>query len=560
MALIKRCGLCGETKFKSFRKRRMELNYCMKCGSIHQIVKMSETQYNQFYEKDYHDKHQKDLGRQSYKERYNHDIHIGQARLQKYSHFIPYRGKLLDVGSGNGAFVDLTREMGYTSYGVDYVNHKWTYYGSLNDVKFPTEYFDVVTIHDVLEHFVDPLKTLKEARRVLKPGGRLIVDFPNYFSEAGKHHWRPIQHLWYFTEPQVKELLEKAGFYMTEVDYPIASKMVFYAYNSKSSASDTKILLLPGMGDIYWVLTKLESFMKENNITLPQVYVWDFDGRPRSLEFLQKFPFVKAAGYWRGKIDHKLLYDTYTEDRAWMVPNYQGFDYYFSANGFLHMGKSLEDIDEYKTDWYVPRFETMEEVNYGKEFRRENGKYIVAFFSEMGMFAHWIKHLNFIEIHKMLKAVYEATGHKIILTGCHWDRSFNDKLLQMNRDEFLVDMVGKTSSDDLFGMIKASKGMIGWCGGNTIMATIFKKPTIMFWSEYFKDPNFYTNSCPPESLGKWYFPLKVEDFNLSEIIKIAKENFNGKPIHTTGDRGRILGVNENPPEHEGKGFAQGSFF
>lgn len=47
--------------------------------------------------------------------------------------------------------------------------------------------FDVVIMNDFMEHIYDPEGALKEALRVLKPGGRIYINFPPYFHPTGAH-------------------------------------------------------------------------------------------------------------------------------------------------------------------------------------------------------------------------------------------------------------------------------------------------------------------------------------------------------------------------------------
>ena len=55
------------------------------------------------------------------------------------------------------------------------------------DIPYDDESFDVVVSHDVLEHIADPLSSMREIRRVLRPGGLSLNVFPVYFG-AMSHH------------------------------------------------------------------------------------------------------------------------------------------------------------------------------------------------------------------------------------------------------------------------------------------------------------------------------------------------------------------------------------
>jgi 2-polyprenyl-6-hydroxyphenyl methylase/3-demethylubiquinone-9 3-methyltransferase len=94
--------------------------------------------------------------------------------------------KLLDLGCGDGFTIRLIKQDGDVS-GIDIdpiaVNRARARgiegrIGSASSIPFPNESFDIVTSIEVLEHLEDPLSAVKEARRVLKPGGSLIVTTP----------------------------------------------------------------------------------------------------------------------------------------------------------------------------------------------------------------------------------------------------------------------------------------------------------------------------------------------------------------------------------------------
>ncbi len=59
---------------------------------------------------------------------------------------------------------------------------------SSEKLPFKKEQFDFVYLFDILEHVRDPLKTLKEAKRVLKKEGTIFVEFSPYYAYPTGHH------------------------------------------------------------------------------------------------------------------------------------------------------------------------------------------------------------------------------------------------------------------------------------------------------------------------------------------------------------------------------------
>lgn len=96
--------------------------------------------------------------------------------------------RILDIGCGVGAFVRRLREFSSRVYGVD-VDAEWVARGGQEvpnlalavgeNLPFADGSFDVVLLHEVLEHVTDDRRTLREAGRVLAPGGRVVVFCPN---------------------------------------------------------------------------------------------------------------------------------------------------------------------------------------------------------------------------------------------------------------------------------------------------------------------------------------------------------------------------------------------
>jgi SAM-dependent methyltransferase len=137
-------------------------------------------------------------------------------------------GTLLDIGCNIGLFLTVAREEGFSVVGVE-LNRACAEYARttfkievfsdvVEKVGFPSHGFDVVTLFDVLEHVPDIETFLAEVRRILKPGGLLVVQSPNLHSlmaslTKGEWVWlSPPDHIYHFTPSSLSRLLESNGF------------------------------------------------------------------------------------------------------------------------------------------------------------------------------------------------------------------------------------------------------------------------------------------------------------------------------------------------------------
>lgn len=136
-------------------------------------------------------------------------------------------GKLLDVGCGDGTFLHRMQSKGWKVDGLDFdanaIESARTRYGlnlrrgDLAGAHLPEDTFDAVTMNHVIEHVPDPLAMLRATRRVLKPGGRLVVVTPNSLSLGHKSfqaHWvnlDPPRHLQIFTPNALRASAVRAG-------------------------------------------------------------------------------------------------------------------------------------------------------------------------------------------------------------------------------------------------------------------------------------------------------------------------------------------------------------
>lgn len=145
------------------------------------------------------------------------------------------RGRLLDVGCGTGEFLAHARDVGWDVLGVepsaraaDQAEQLGIPVRRTDDLTTVTDGpFDAITMWHVLEHLHDPGATLDAARRLLAPGGRLLVGVPNHTSlDAAAYGgdawyaWDVPRHLWHFTPATLGRLLARHGFAVDAVHAP----------------------------------------------------------------------------------------------------------------------------------------------------------------------------------------------------------------------------------------------------------------------------------------------------------------------------------------------------
>jgi SAM-dependent methyltransferase len=152
------------------------------------------------------------------------------------------RHRILDVGSGKGAFCGALARAGQDVVGVDpsaaaariaktYVNPDGDFVlGAGEELPFSSERFDRAVSVCVLEHTKDDARVLSEVRRVLKPGGVFALtvdclDSPHVSESFRRRHRVQFRCNQLYSETKLKELLAGAGFETLETRYLFAGRL-----------------------------------------------------------------------------------------------------------------------------------------------------------------------------------------------------------------------------------------------------------------------------------------------------------------------------------------------
>jgi 2-polyprenyl-3-methyl-5-hydroxy-6-metoxy-1,4-benzoquinol methylase len=223
------CNLCGESHVKVVEEDQLPFRVlkCTNCSLVFVYPHPSNTDLKDHYDDNYYkewlDIQKEKRGR------------MWANRLQKLEK-MRLECHLLDVGCGEGTFLKLAQKNGWqitgtelSSYAAKYAANilgKDIFCGELPDAKFSENSFDIVTMWHVLEHVGDPKTYLKEAHRILKPNGLLVVAVPNVNDLIMQIAYRIIRqrkvelftkgekeiHLYHFSPKTLKRYLNETGF------------------------------------------------------------------------------------------------------------------------------------------------------------------------------------------------------------------------------------------------------------------------------------------------------------------------------------------------------------
>jgi SAM-dependent methyltransferase len=139
------------------------------------------------------------------------DLQIGAYEESLRAHA---RGRLLDLGCGNAPFAGIYRPLVDEYVWADWPNSPHQLFEldcevDLNAAPLPFHEasFDTILLSDVLEHIAEPNQLLAELRRILTPGGKLLIGVPFLYPI----HEQPYDHFRY-TNFQLEYFARKLDF------------------------------------------------------------------------------------------------------------------------------------------------------------------------------------------------------------------------------------------------------------------------------------------------------------------------------------------------------------
>ena len=224
-----KCNLCGQDSTRDLIVQEpFYIAQCKECGLIYENPRVAEEEVLKLITSDgVTVEHWKTVWHDS-------KIRLFQNNLKRIERYSP-QGRLLDVGCGYGTFLKIAKLHHWQVEGVEISTSASKYaeeelgirvLNSLHDPRLADNYFDVITMWEVLNQMYNPSGELREAKRVLRPGGLLALRLQNavfhveinrILSCLGNLHERLhiipfVFHPYIFSPQTIRKILEKAGF------------------------------------------------------------------------------------------------------------------------------------------------------------------------------------------------------------------------------------------------------------------------------------------------------------------------------------------------------------
>ena len=226
-----RCPVCDSNVHRRmFSLSKGHLDRCLQCNLVFYLPRPTSKELEEYYNSlDY---------RNSYCTGEMTGISFANKRYQQFSSaiakyesfsYLPDNQILLDIGCGTGDFLYEAAQHGWEVEGFEIselaaaqanklLGSTVVRSGSIDNLQFSHDKYDVISSYHVIEHLLDPVSMLHRVYELLRPGGIVFLETPNISSFGARmkgsnwSHIIPPEHITYFDQSSVRYALEKVGF------------------------------------------------------------------------------------------------------------------------------------------------------------------------------------------------------------------------------------------------------------------------------------------------------------------------------------------------------------
>ncbi len=230
------CGLCGSPERElKFEDGPFSVVTCRSCGLTYVTPRLADgVLLEQVYDEGYWSSDSaKERGYTDYRSDEPLYLKTYRRRLAVVRRHFARPGRVLDVGCAAGYFLRVMREEGWQVTGLEpsdairphaerLLGAEHVHRGLLGEAALERGSFDLVTMWDVIEHIPDVVGAVREVHRLLRPGGRFLIETQNVDSRAAKvlgkrwQHYKHAEHIYHFNAATLGEVLRRGGFEVLE--------------------------------------------------------------------------------------------------------------------------------------------------------------------------------------------------------------------------------------------------------------------------------------------------------------------------------------------------------
>lgn len=215
--------------------------------------------------------------------------YVWDKRIQKLAKNLHSVGPrtMLDMGCSFGGLLKTAECYGFEGYGVEISAYAREYadkqlpgriFEKLENAPWKENFFDAITLVEVIEHLDTPLDTLHQLWHLLKPGGILLLQTANMAGRQAKkagadyHYYLP-GHLFYFSKTNLSQILQGIGFQKIQFFHPVEFGLL--AKLKKSRGFFTSLKDYKKWAHITWYHFKGLWHTKRHALTSSMViYAW----------------------------------------------------------------------------------------------------------------------------------------------------------------------------------------------------------------------------------------------------------------------------------------------
>ena len=240
------CGFCGSAERElKFQDGIFSVVTCKACELTYVTPRLSDASlieevYNEGY---WSSDSAKQRGYTDYRADQPLYLKTYRRRLGVVRRHFDRPGRVLDVGCAAGYFLKVMQEEGWDVLGLEpsdairphaqeLLGQEHVRAGLLGQLELEPHSFDLITMWDVIEHIPDTVAAVREVGKLLKPGGRFLIETQNVDSRAAKvmgkrwQHYKHAEHIYHFNRKTLGEALGKGGFEVLEAGPGLGGKYV----------------------------------------------------------------------------------------------------------------------------------------------------------------------------------------------------------------------------------------------------------------------------------------------------------------------------------------------